>query len=757
MSKRRRAKSSIVGSRPGSGRSGKALFGLVCTCVLALGALLGSGASAVAAEACPNEQLRQENNSLSLPDCRAYEQVSATDKAGNDAGPINVPNAGNYPPMALATESDDGNGYAYGSMGAFNGAESGWPVSYVARRTGTGWVSAPASPATNGKENASNPQAYSGDLNVTAFTYIRGSGPYGQGPGLYVREPDGSFTWASPGVKTFVAYRGASADGSRQVYENSEELLSGVPAPPVGTAHIYEWSEGSLRLVDLLPGETRPPKGAVVGAGGNASPNSSIGNARHAVSQTGSSVVFSSPASTKSTSAEPTQVYVRIDGTRTVQASASQCTRTAPEPVCSAPAVASYEDAATDGSRVLFITTQQLINEDEDTVADLYSYDVANGTLTRLSAGLGGATHVLGSSADAEVVYFTVSSDHKLYVFDHGTVRLIAEGTMGSSQCPSTMSITPSGSALAFVTNFPLTPASGTAGPSGLYRYDNVGSGTLTLVAARGPAGVPSLGNQGCVGNHALSDDGSYLAFSTPEPLVEADQNKLSDVYLWRDGEVSLISSGTGEGTVGGANFIGISPSGHDLYFTSFDRLAPTDTDISQDVYDARVDGGFALAGESPPCAGDACRGSGSRSNGSPTAGTVGFAGAGNANGKSTATIAVGAAVKGSVATLRVRVPSAGAITASGKSVRRATRTTRKAGTAVLRVTLTKRAKQTLEKRAQSAARRRDHLRQTHRLTPKARSKLARMASLRTSVRVTFAPTDGPRSAKRVVVTFRSH
>ncbi len=728
MSKRGRAMSSTVGSRDGTGRTGKALFGLVCACVLALGAFLGSSASAVAAEACPNEGLRQENNSLALPDCRAYEQVSATDKAGNDAGPVNVPNAGNYPPMQLAIQSEDGDGYAYGSMGAFVGAESGWPVSYVARRTGTGWVSTTVSPPTNGKENASNPQSYSGDLNVAAFTFTRGPGPYGQGPGLYMREPDGSFTWASPGVTNFITYRGASADASHQVFESEAPLLPGVSAPPVGAAHIYEWFDGSMHLVDLLPpGDTIAPKGAVVGAGGT-SVGIGTGNTRHAVSQDGSQIVFSSPASTKSTSAEPTQVYVRIDGTHTVQASASQCTRTAPEPVCSAPAVASYEDAATNGSRVLFITTQQLVNEDEDAVADLYSYDVAEGTLTRLSAGLGGATHVLASSADAEVVYFTTGSDHKLYEYDHGTVRLVAEGTIGSSQCPSAVSVTPRGSVLAFVTNFPLTPAGGVSGPSGLYRYDASGSGTLTLIAARGPAGVPSLGNQGCAGNRALSDDGSYLAFGTAEPLVEGDQNTLSDVYLWHEGELSLISSGTGEGTVGGANFISMSPSGRDLDFTSFDRLVPTDRDNSQDVYDARIDGGFAQPGESPPCAGDACRGSTSGSPGSPAAGTVGFAGAGNGAGTSTVAIAVRASVKGKVATLRVRVPSAGAITASGPSVRRAKAKARKAGTTVLRV----------------------------KLTPKARSKLARRATLRTSVRVTFAPKGGPRSVKRVTVTFKS-
>ena len=50
--------------------------------------------AAAAGEGCPNEQLRAENNSLGLPDCRAFEMVTPPDKnsarggtcAGTDGG-----------------------------------------------------------------------------------------------------------------------------------------------------------------------------------------------------------------------------------------------------------------------------------------------------------------------------------------------------------------------------------------------------------------------------------------------------------------------------------------------------------------------------------------------------------------------------------------------------------------------------------------------------------------------------------------------
>jgi hypothetical protein len=44
--------------------------------------------TSIAQAECPNEQLRQQNNSLNLSDCRAYEQVSPTDKDGGSGGVI---------------------------------------------------------------------------------------------------------------------------------------------------------------------------------------------------------------------------------------------------------------------------------------------------------------------------------------------------------------------------------------------------------------------------------------------------------------------------------------------------------------------------------------------------------------------------------------------------------------------------------------------------------------------------------------------
>ena len=99
----------------------------------------------------------------------------------------------------------------------------------------------------------------------------------------------------------------------------------------------------------------------------------------------------------------------------------------------------------------------------------------------------------------------------------------------------------------------------------------------------------------------ALTDDGHTVVFTTAEALAPADANSSTDVYAWREGQVSLISPD------GGAD-PGLSASGTDIFFTTTSRVTAADSDTSIDVYSARVDGGFDLR-ESGPCEGEGCVG----------------------------------------------------------------------------------------------------------------------------------------------------
>jgi hypothetical protein len=107
---------------------------------------------------------------------------------------------------------------------------------------------------------------------------------------------------------------------------------------------------------------------------------------------------------------------------------------------------------------------------------------------------------------------------------------------------------------------------------------------------------------------------------SPPIPLgLFGELTFISNVYEWEaDGTGSCATSGgcvylisDGQSTTGSA-LGSTTPTGNDVFFTSEDQLVPQDTDGYDDIYDARVGGGFpAPPAPAPPCSsGDTCRSS---------------------------------------------------------------------------------------------------------------------------------------------------
>jgi hypothetical protein len=123
-----------------------------------------------------------------------------------------------------------------------------------------------------------------------------------------------------------------------------------------------------------------------------------------------------------------------------------------------------------------------------------------------------------------------------------------------------------------------------------------------------------------------LTTDASRVVFDTPDSLSPLDVNNRRDVYEWDNGTVKLLSSGKGAFD---SQVLDVSARGDDVFFATRDNLVPQDSDGNLDVYDARVDGGFA-----PPSGPAACNGD---CKGPPTAapfltlpGSVSFDGPGN-------------------------------------------------------------------------------------------------------------------------------
>jgi len=241
---------------------------------------------------CRNEQLRDENGSTGLPDCRSYEIVSPVDKNGNQAGV--VPGA-TLPESAYALSRNDGEAFLFGGTGPLGAAANAITSSSIARRTATGWTSTGISPLQQSLPNYEGDQNHgllpSSDFSRALFAVYASFAPNNpeigrnQSPGLYLTGNDelGPPTWLSepriadptPGLGEvninalagpYIA--GGSPDLSTVYFSFFQTLVpedasrrehvkeaSGGSSPP----GFYEWRAGRLYNAGELP--TGSPNG----------------------------------------------------------------------------------------------------------------------------------------------------------------------------------------------------------------------------------------------------------------------------------------------------------------------------------------------------------------------------------------------------------------------------------------------------------------------------------------------------------------
>ena len=165
-----------------------------------------------------------------------------------------------------------------------------------------------------------------------------------------------------------------------------------------------------------------------------------------------------------------------------------------------------------------------------------------------------------------------------------------------------------------------------------LYRYDAAANRIVCVSCAGGaPAGdavfartyfdVPAAAPP-----RPISENGEDVFFDSASALVPQATPGKVHVYEWHAGTISMISSPSDPGE---AFFLGSSANGADVYFSTHSQLAPQDTDVSDDIYDARVDGGFPEANP-PSCTETGCQGVPAAPPIFATPASVTFGGAGN-------------------------------------------------------------------------------------------------------------------------------
>lgn len=632
------------------------------------------------AAACPNEASRVEQGSTYLPDCRAYELVTPSEKGATQALSFGVSFGG----TSEAIPAENGERVALSSL-AYLGSNPGSGGTQAVLSRGTAkWEMTSLQPTGVG-EIFFRSNVFTPDLTQVGIDAYSSSGAVER------RSPTQAFQVGPPGGPYSVVATtsgepveeqeehlvGASRDFSHVVLSSRDKgiLPATAGATDAGAPNLYDWVDGQLHIVNVTDeGKLVSECGAVLGGGTSAGEPADEG----AVWGEGSSsrIFFTSPEyldsggitgpGCASGSEHLQSLYMRVNDSETVEISKPQLQEE--DGVTAIPcdqeiAPVMYQGASADGSEVIFATESELTPDDTSCHADgdveLYAYNTITRKLTRISRGEGGTPFSTAEarvalpdpaviSEDGSAVYFLANrklaynavenpGGHNLYRYDTvtGKIHYIAspEVTAGTNEEGHT---TPNG-------EFYLFPSTGVPGePRGqghseMYLYDNADE--MVMCVSCGPGVAPALGDatSSAIGQSGIltsgghipsfipiSEEGRNVFFDSTARLVPQDTNNDTenqidgsgqDVYEWEadgaggcaesNGCTHLISSGTDEHA---SVLLGANRNGSNVFFVTFAALVPQDTDTQPDIYDARIDGGFAAPAAPVRCSGEACR-----------------------------------------------------------------------------------------------------------------------------------------------------
>jgi hypothetical protein len=538
---------------------------------VALPLLLAGGPVTAAHAVCPNSQLRAEDNSLFLPDCRAYELVSPAEKNGGAVAAPETLHGGGVLQAAAGGEAA-----TFSSSASFGEGALGAPPAsqYLSTRGAAGWSTRNITPATLSNAYGSNPdgvpyQLFSTDLSRALLLDGARCAEAEECPRSYsLRDGDGALVAGSP-ARLGLSFASASQDLGYVVFSS-----------PGG---LYEWSGGGLEAISEAPGARLGAQAGAVSAGG-------------------ARVYFTAGG----------KLFLR-EGTTTKEVDDE------------VGGGGEFQTASTDGSVVFFAKAGHLYRY-EAQFEDLSTTDLTPG---------GELEGVLGASADGSVVYFQTASGLFRWQSPGTVTELAAgsDAAQPSDWPPTTGTarVTPDGSALAFLSKASLTgydnadQASGepdsevflwSAG-AGLICASCNSTGARPLGPSTIPGAVANGSGPGAADSYKprdLSGNGRRLFFDSADQVVPGDGSAAPDVYEWEaSGEGGcavaggcryLLSSGSsGEASI----FADASEHGRDAFFLTGDSLVPTDPG-SVDLYDARAGGGFPMPTLPTPCEGDACQ-----------------------------------------------------------------------------------------------------------------------------------------------------
>ena len=523
---------------------------------------------------CPNEKVRT-GLSARLADCRAYEQVSPTEKLGNGAQTTAVSSSGERAAVQIA-----GNALA--------GAQSA-PVfgTYMSERGPEGWRTVQVDqPARTGKFPAitwatnSDLSEFAGQIDHT--NNIDGIGGIDSGAAT-LRKLDGTIEefelesvdgskWGS-GAPIIVA---STADLSGLLYDSNQQLLQSDPQPSgPGRWYVLTGLGGaspSLHLVSIETNGTPITEAPEVASCGFGSGRvSTLGEGNSPISSDGSKIFFETSQKTNGGGCN-VAFLARVNGTSTELLTDpsvnDECTTTACLNSPGEPAGATTVSA--DGSKFFFESAQQLTNNATEIDSAPREDPIRHRIVTD--------SHGESETMCKEVEWQTLRRVNgcNLYEYDfnrpagHNLVDITAERDMSGfgPQVHDVIRVSPDGSHIYFVSGGVLTSQPNALGQAAVgsaenvYGYDTT-TGDLKFVAqvCSHRAEVPG-GSSGPFGEiiSGVPPDPKCLGTGEDESTQSIEFSRLryhSDV----------------------------TPDGRYLVFASYAQLTPDDTNLGRDIY----------------------------------------------------------------------------------------------------------------------------------------------------------------------------
>jgi DNA-binding beta-propeller fold protein YncE len=595
---------------------------------------------------CENVKYRT-GLSVNLPDCRAYELVTPGEmrelapSAGSAGSAEKGFNSWRVDPHGEGAGDRVSYSTQGGTLPGFDG--NGNQDDYRAERaTGGhpagGWTSTLVSPSY--AQAGGGPPSLNGVApdqryslwETRPFEVFEGTLP----KGVYLRAPSGFEAAGKGSLGTDLEAEGTFlAEGGAHVVFFSDAHLED-EAAPAGTQAIYDRAAGtaSAEVVSVKP------DGAPFNSGENAT--------FIAATEDGSAILFKVAGAlylrrggqtAEAAEAPTTFAGVSEDGTRVFYAAASSGQAPATLFVCDTgagpcagpgahsptqiAADAVFVNVSGDGSHALYTSEEALTGAEENETGDV------------AEAG----EHNLYAWDEAGTTFVAILDPQDLTSFD-GDSRVAlnrwtnAIGTgLGSGRALSPTRSSPDGRAFVFQSHGQLT-AYDNEGFSEVYRYAPAASSGEPLLACVScdPTGAVPGANaslQSIAGATTpagfetfipnVTADGGQVFFESRDRLLPEDANNALDVYEWQArgvggcarpaGCLALISSGQGERD---NHLYTMTPDGHDVFFSTQEKLVGADVVGSFSIYEARAGGGIPDPPPPAPCQGDACQGAGS-------------------------------------------------------------------------------------------------------------------------------------------------